>query len=175
MRDQPLIPRGEYLLGEGAALALWGGLLLRLLWNYLVEHQLDLMHAQLFWGLTLLALLYAWGSLAPRAWALPGFTVLGSLAWLAAVTMAAAVTWLPALRDLWWQVPWLAQPYALWLRIAAGALVVTGVVLRLRAARRAGIIALSRGYERTLDWAAGRPFYSRLTIKRFMTGRGVDC
>lgn len=173
--QRPLIPRSEYLLCEGAALALWAAMILRMLWNYLVMGQLRLLPSQEFWPALLLAAIYTAGSLLPRRTAMPVLTIIGLLSWLAAVTMAAALTWLLALRNLWWEVPMLKAPYPGWLLITAGVVLLAGIIIRLRARRRAMIVTLSRGVERTLSWAEEQPFYCRLPVRHVLRSRGWDC
>ena len=175
MFHRTLVPRNEYVLGEGTTLALWCGMLIRVLWNFLVLKRVTLMDAQLFWGLVLIGLLYAWGSLAPRRLSMAVFVPAGMVGWLAAVTTAAAIPWLPAIRDLWWSVPVLGQPYPLWLKIAGGVILAVGIYLRFRAQRTAVNIVLSRGHGRTMEWAQHMPFYCRVVVKRLLAARGVEC
>ena len=173
--QRPLIPRSEYLLSEGAALALWAAVVLRFLWNYLVMKTPSLLSSQYFWPALLIAAIYIAGSLLPRRTAMPFLTVLGAAGWLAAATIAAALTWLVALRDLWWEVHMLRAPYPCWLLITGAAVLAAGVIIRLRARRRAMIITLSRGVERILEWAEERPLYCRLPVRHVLRSRGWDC
>lgn len=175
MFDRPLIPRNEYLLCEGAALALWAAVLIRVLWNYLTARSFTLLPSQLFWSALLVATLYLIGSLVPRRNMPVACAIPGAVAWLAALTMAAAVTTLPELRDLWWQWLLLRRPYPLWLQVAAGVLLLVSIALRWRARRRATVITLSRGHDRTLAWVAEQPFYCRLLVRHILRSRGVVC
>lgn len=167
MMYRPLVPRWEYWLCEGAALALILALFLRLVWGYFTLRSLGLQDSQMIAAGWLLACLGVLGSLVPRRYAAIPVMLLGSLCWFSAVTM---------LPRYWW---WLASPLLrgdkpLWMLVLAGTVFVLGILVRVVVRRRTLRAITGRGRQRMVDWAAEQPFYSRMLVKRVLRNLGYD-
>ena len=165
MADRPLVPKHEYWLCEGAALAVWIALGLRAALNYLTTRHLGLLDSQLLAVCLLVASLYLAGSLVPRRYGMILLLPLGGLSWLAAVTMVP--------RHWWWSASILLRAEQPWWALTTGGVLLLGALaIRLFSRQRDLGAIKGLGYRRILEWAEERPLCSRLLARRVLQGLG---
>lgn len=172
MPERPLVMRHEYWLGEGAARLLVAALLLRGGSNWLLTRKLGLFDTQLLLGCLLLAALYLAGSFVPRRLSAMLAQPFGIAAGLMALVILLSLIPLPPWRDLWWYSPLLRQQLSDATLICGAVLLALAVIARL-VLRRWELAAMTgHGYRWILEWAAGRPLYTRLRARALLSMLG---
>jgi hypothetical protein len=157
--NRELVSRYELWLHNGATLALWAAVVIRVGWGYAMTRNLWLLDSQIVAVCLLLAALYVTGSLVPRSYSAAVSTLLGTVAWLAALSL------LP-------RYAWPTTHLANWLLIYTAALLLLALLLRAVLRRRWYGELRGHGYAWMEEWAQPRALYARMLALRVMRSLG---